>query len=543
MTTHHEVTREEHLARGRTAYEQKAWRTAVDHLEAADRERPLDLDDLERLGQAAHLVGRDDVALQAGMRGFTAGAAAGETERAARAGFWTGLIFAFEGEPAQAGAWFGRAAELIERAGRDCVESGYLLVPVGLGQLEARDDEAAFATFEQVGAIAERFGDPDLGSISRLGRGQALISRGERARGIRLLDDAMAAVTAGEVSEAVAGLVYCATVEACHAIFDMRRAHEWTAALDAWCAAQPDLVFRGQCLIYRAELMRFHGDWTTAADEVERARVALAGPPVNPAIGEAHYEEGELHRLHGRSAEAERAYAEGSRFGRRPEPGLALLRLAQGRAPAAHGVIARALDEDPDNPRLLEAAVAIALARNDVAEARGLVDRLREAAGTDVPILLEAITARADGEVLLAEGDARGALRLLREAWKRWQELDAPYDAARVRVSIGRALRLLGDDESAALEMAAARRVFEDLGAAPALADLDRLTGGSPRGLSPRELEVLRHIAGGRTNRDIAEELGISERTVDRHVSNLYTKLDVSTRAAATAWAYEHGLA
>ena len=543
MTTEEQLTRDELLDRGRTAFAQKAWRTAADNLEAADRESPLELDDLERLCFAAHLVGRDDVAIQGGMRAFTAGAAAGEIERAARAAFWAGFGFAFHGEMAQAGAWFGRAAELIERSGRDCVESGYLLVPVGLGQLDAHDGEAAFATFEQIAAIAERFGDRDLGSLSRLGRGEALIARGERQRGIQFLDEAMAGITAGEVSEAVAGIVYCATVEACHAIFDMRRAHEWTAALDAWCAAQPDLVFRGQCLIYRAELMRFHGDWTTAADEVERARVVLAGPPVLPAIGEAYYEEGELHRLRGEYADAERAYAEGSQYGRRPEPGLALLRLAQGRAAAAHSVIARALEEDPDNPRLLEAAVAIALARYDVREARGLAERLRQAAGSDVPALLEAITARADGEVLLAEGDARAALRTLRDAWKRWQELDAPFDAARVRVSIAQACRALGDSETAELELAGARRVFEGLAAAPALTELDRLSGVTPRGLSSRELEVLRHLAGGRTNRDIADELGISERTVDRHVSNLYTKLDVSTRAAATAWAYEHGLA
>ena len=542
MQTEQRLTRDDHLERGREAHRQKAWAATVDHLTAADRDAPLDLDDLERLGLAAHLVGRDDVAVSIGMRGFTVGAAAGEVERAARAAFWTGMGFALHGEMAQAGAWFGRAAELIERSGRDCVESGYLLVPVGLGQLEARDGEAAFATFEQMGATAERFGDADLASLSRLGRGQALIAQGERERGTRFLDEAMAAVTAGEVSEAVAGTVYCATVEACHTIFDMRRAHEWTAALDAWCAAQPDLVFRGQCLIYRAELMRLHGDWATAADEVERARVVLAGPPILPAIGEAHYEQGELHRLHGRYPEAERAYGEGSQYGRRPEPGLALLRLAQGRAAAAQGVIARALDEDPDNPRLLEAAVAIALARNDVGGARELVERLRQAAGSDAPVLLEAITGRADGEVLLAEGDGRAALRTLRNAWTLWQDLDAPFDAARVRLGIARACRALGDEESAALEIAAARRVFEDLGAQPALAELDRISGEPAYGLSPREVEVLRHLAAGRTNREIADTLGISERTVDRHVSNVYTKLDLSTRAAATAWAYEHGL-
>ena len=205
-------------------------------------------------------------------------------------------------------------------------------------------------------------------------------------------------------------------------------------------------------------------------------------------------------------------------------------------------MIARALEELPDDPRLLEAAVTIALGRGDAAEARSFVDRLPPPAGSGVPTLLEAVTARAEGEVLLAEGKPRDALRTLRTAFGLWQQLDAPYDAARVRVAIARACRALGDDETAELETAAARRVFEALGAAPALADLDG-AGGPSHGLSPRELEVLHHLAGGRTNREIADQLGISERTVDRHVSNLYTKLDVSTRAAATAWAYEHDLA
>jgi len=538
--TERQLTRDELLERGRAAYEASAWAAAVDLLMAADREAPLDLDGLELLGVSAHLVGRDDVASQAGMRGFALGAESGEFERAAQAGWWIGMDFAFRGEIAQAGGWFGRAAGLIEKSGRESVVSGYLLIPVGIGQLEGqRDADAAFRTFQQISSIAEQFGDVDLATIGRLGRGEALIALGERDRGLRLLDEAMAGVTAGEVSPSVAGMVYCATIEDCYAMFDIRRAQEWTTALTEWCAAHPDLVFRGRCLIYRAELMRFHGDWATAADEVQRARLALSGPPVKPAIGEAHYEEAEQHRLQGRFDEAERAYAQGSGFGRRPEPGLALLRLAQGRAVPARNMIARALEELPDDPRLLEAAVTIALGRGDAAEARSFVDRLRPSAGSDVPTLLEAVTARAEGEVLLAEDKARDALRALRTAFGLWQQLDAPYDMARVRVAIARALRGLGDNETAELETAAARRVFEALGAAPALADLDG-AGGPSHGLSPRELEVLHQLAGGRTNREIADQLGISERTVDRHVSNLYTKLDVSTRAAATAWAYEH---
>ncbi len=208
-------------------------------------------------------------------------------------------------------------------------------------------------------------------------------------------------------------------------------------------------------------------------------------------------------------------------------------------------MIARALEENPDDPRLREAAVAIALARRDPGEARTHADHLTGAVHHDAPALLRAIAAHADGDVLLAEGSPREALRALRRAATLWQELDAPYEGARVRVSIAAACRALGDDETAELEVAAARKIFEDLGAAPALATLDRGSGrdAARHGLSAREVEVLGLLARGRSNREIGEELGISERTVDRHVSNVYTKLDVSSRAAATAWAYEHELA
>jgi DNA-binding NarL/FixJ family response regulator len=542
METEQRTTRDEHLERGRAAYDANRWAAAVDELLAADQEAPLGLGDLERLGSAAHLVGRSDVALQTGMRGFGAALEAGELAFAARVAFWTGMGFAFRNDFAQAGAWFGRGMEALERLDDDVVEAGYLLLPIALEQQSRSDAEAALSTYEQVFAIAERFHDADLASLGRLGRGESLIALGERERGVRLLDESMAAVTAGEVSPSVAGIVYCGTVEACRASFDIRRAREWTAALSAWCAAQPDIVFRGQCLVFRAELMRLQGDWTTAADEAERATILLLGPPVNRAVGGAHYEKAELLRLQGKLDEAERAYTDATGFGQRPEPGLALLRLAQGRVASAQRVITRALEEDPADPRLLEAGVAIALAHGDVAAARSLSDRLRQSTGPGSPPLLEAIAASAEGEVLLAEGAARDALRTLRRAFDLWQELDAPYDVARARVGIARACRALADDETAELEFAAARRVFEDLGAAPALAGLARLTGQPIHGLSPRELEVLRHLAGGRTNREIADELGISERTVDRHVSNLYAKLDVSTRAAATAWAYERNL-
>ena len=546
MATEPPMTRTELLARATAAIERNAWGEAMASLMAADREEPLDLDGLERLGHAAHLLGRDDIATAVGMRAFQAAVATNEVERAARCGFWTGMAFAFRGEPAQAGAWFGKSREVLETSGRESAEAGYLLIPMGLGQLDAHDGPGAIATFEQVAAIAVRFADPDLATLGRLGRGQALIEMGERDRGIAFFDEAMASVTADEASPAVAGIVYCATVEACHRVFDLRRAHEWTAALTAWCESQPELVaYRGQCLVYRAEVLRLHGDWAGAADEVTRATTMLLGPPPDPAVGEALYQEAELHRLRGELPEADRAYTEASRWGRPPEPGLALLRLAQGRPDPARAMIARALEENPDDPRLLEAGVAIALDRHDTSEARTLFDRLLQNAGPGAPALLAAMAARAEGDVLLAEGDPRAALRALRRASPLWQQLDAPYEGARVRVAISAACRALGDDETAELEIAAARQVFADLGAAPALAELDGSSvpdPGARGGLSAREIEVLAQLARGRTNREIAAALGISERTVDRHVSNTYTKLGVSSRAAATAWAYENEL-
>ena len=366
---------------------------------------------------------------------------------------------------------------------------------------------------------------------------------GERDRGIRLLDEAMVGVTAGEVSPSVAGMVYCATIEDCYAIFDMRRAQEWTTALTDWCATQPDLVFRGRCLIYRAELMRFHGDWTTAADEVQRARLVLAGPPVNPAIGEAHYEEAELHRVRGRFDEAERAYAEGSAFGRRPEPGLALLRLAQGRSATARSMIARALEEQPDDPRLLEAAVTIALGRGDAAEARSFVERLRRppAAASrrcSRPSPLAPRARSCSPKANRARRFERCALRLgsggssMRRMTQRVFASRSPGPV--VRSATTRPPSSRPPQRDASSKRLVRHRRWQNWTAATA----------APATASVRaSVEVLRHLAGGRTNREIADQLGISERTVDRHVSNLYTKLDVSTRAAATAWAYEHDLA
>lgn len=537
------------LEQGRRAFERQGWSAAYELLRAADEEAPLEPEDLERAGRAAYLTGRDEACSTLLERAFRERMQRGDPEGAALDGFWLVYGLANRGEWARAGGWIARARGVIDDGRRDCVARGYLLIPDGLQALLAGDAESAYATFTEQREIGRRFADQDLTTLAGFGQGQALIAMGRIAEGIAVLDEIMVGVTGGEVSAIVAGLVYCGVIAACMETFDPRRAKEWTTALNHWCNAQPDLVaFRGQCLVHRAQIMQLHGAWVDALEELRHAleRFTEAG---HPAVGDALYEQAEVHRLRGDFVAAEQAYRQATRFGRDAQPGLALLRLAQGQPDRASAGIRRALDEPGQRfqrPRLLSAAVEIALECKDVEGARSAVDELAELAAERDVALLNAMAARAGGAVLLAEGDARGALCAARRAWSLWQELDAPYEAARARVLVGMACRSFGDEDAARMELDAARQVFESLSAGPDLARIEALTGRAPGQpgcrLTAREVEVLRMVATGKTNRAIAGDLFLSEKTVARHLSNIFTKLGLSSRAAATAYAYEHDL-
>jgi len=536
------------LDRGRESFARRAWADAHARLSAADEETPLQPDDLQRLATAAYLAGADVDSADAWARAHQEHLARGDQRRGGA--FWLAFQLLSKGQTARSGGWLARAQRLLDEGQHDCVERGYLLLPDALKSLASGDAGGAYDTFGRAAEIADRFDDPDLSTLARLGRGQALIRRGDVDEGATLLDEAMVAAEAGDLSPVVVGTVYCGVIETCQEIFDLRRAREWTEALTRWCEAQPQLVpYRGQCRVRRAEIMRLQGAWSDAMEEARRACERLSAPPGEPAAGLAYYQLAELHRLRGEFSEAEKAYGEASKWGRKPQPGLALLRLAQGQVDGAAAASRRLMDEARDREtlsRVLPAHVDIMLAAGDVEAARAGADELSEIAAALDAELLRARAARARGAVHIAEGDARSALDVLREAWAIFKELEARYEAADIRVLIGRACREMEDEDTAAMEFEAARWAFQRLGAAPDLARLDALTRptapGDSHGLTPREVEVLHLVASGSTNKSIATQLSISERTVERHLSNIFTKLGVSSRTAATAFAYEHGL-
>jgi DNA-binding NarL/FixJ family response regulator len=539
------------LERGRDSYAKRKWVDAYESLTAADQMTPLSAEDLELLARSGYMVGRDDGYVNGLERAHHAHLESGEALRAVRCAWWIGHNLLFRGEMGPARGWFARAQRLLERERRDCVERGYVLIAALLEHVFGGDHETAHATAVEIAEIGERFGDDDLVAMGLMEQGHALVRQGRTEAGLRLVDETMVAVTTGELSPIVAGIVYCNTIAFCQGVYELGRAREWTAALTRWCERQPEMVaHNGLCLVHRAQLMTLGGTWRDALEELRRLGERYTEGVLNQrALGHAAYQRGELHRLQGEFEEAEADYREATRFGREPQPGLALLRLAQGNGDAAAAAIRRAVSETTQplkRAALLPAYVGIMLALGDLEAARTACRELDEIAKRQGTDLLDAMVAQARGELALAEGDAHAALVALRRAWQAWQELDAPHEAARARVLLGLTCRSLGDEDTAAFELEAARGVLAELGAASALAWVDSLTGraapADDHGLTARELEVLRLVAAGKSNREIASALVISERTVARHLQNIFAKLRVSSRTEASAFAFEHDL-
>ena len=468
-------------------------------------------EDLDLLATAAYLVGEDAASTHALTRAHHGYLERGETVRAARSAFW--LAFAIldkPGQQAQAGGWLARVRRLLDESAQECVEQGFLLCAFAFQRVGTGDFTAAHTAFAEAAQIGARFKEPDLVALARHGEGRVLLRLNRTADGLAMLDEVMVAITSGEVGPVIAGVVYCSVIGACQELFDLRRAKEWTTALTGWCAAHPEMVpFRGQCLILRSELLQLHGAWQEATDEAQRACTRLTDPAGQPYAGVAYYQLGELYRLRGELKKADEAYRRASQFGRKPHPGLALLRLAQGEVEAANSAIQHELQETRSirsRVQLLRAGVETMLASHDLAAARSAAEELARIASEHDALVLRAASAQACGAVSLAAGDATAAVGLLRDAWTAWQEIGAPYEVAQVRTLLGLAYRQLSDKDGAQMEFEAAQEAFDRLGATPdagrVAALLTPVSAQASGGLTGRELEVLRLIAAGKTNHD-----------------------------------------
>lgn len=536
----------EELVRAREAYDRHEWVAAYDGLSDLSPAE-LTADDFGRLAMAAFLRGRPNDCIQALQRAHAAQLGDGDVAGAVRSAFWLTMVLLENGEGAVAGGWVARARRLVDTLEEDVVEQGYVRIPVFFQHLFAGELDAARTVAVEVEDYGRRFGDRDLLALSRCFLGRLLLYVGEVDEGFTLLDEAMAAVSAGEVSPIFSGQIYCALIEACQELSDFGRAEQWTTMLNRWCDTQDGLVaFTGQCAVHRGQIMRVHGAFAEALEELDSAqqRYLEAGSP--PAAGLAWAERGEVLRIRGELADAEEAFERAVGFGHDPQPALALLRLTQGRTQAAVAAMQRLLAEPRDpvhRSQLLPAATEVLLADADLDGAAAAAEELSALADRFRCVALRAKARHALGHAGLARGAVAEAVVELQGAARLWSELGAPYETARSRALLGRALREVGDTESGDAELATARATFARLGAVPderAVAGL--LSPGAPSGLSAREVEVLRLLASGMSNAEIAAALVLSEKTVARHLSNIFTKLDVRTRTAAAAFAFEHHL-
>ncbi|MGW6565232.1 LuxR C-terminal-related transcriptional regulator [Streptomyces sp. NPDC054975] len=594
------------VGRARAAAARESWAEAYALLSEADL-HPLDAltpGDLDLLADAAWWTGHVDESVAARLRAHAAYVAAGDHRGAGYVAWWLHFEYRSLGRPAAAAGWLHRSRHHLEHV-PDCPEQCFLAWTDAEEAQEHRDPAAALAATERMYRIAAASGDPDLVALSLQARAAVLLAEGRRAEGMALLDDAMVAVLAGELSGTFTGFVFCLALTQCMEAADFARAVEWTDAAMAWCeapwsqhirppetpatgpataadagtrhpgsdgdaagtpsrgsvadpgppaataaAALTDNPFRGLCRIHHVEVLDLLGAWTLAEDEAGRVCTEVMVDSLDVAA-EAYYEAGEIRRRQGRLDAAALSYAHAHELGLVPQPGLALLRLAQGKADAAvtglrlalacdarHGLLGRA--------RLLAAQTEVALAVGDVDGAEAAVVELEGLADGGGAPLLAAMADTARGALALARHEP--ALLPLSRALAGWLDLRVPYEAAQVRMLLAAADRAAGDEEAARLELTAARAAFERLGALPdarraAALLAKRRRHALPGGLTAREAEVLRLVAEGGTNRDIAQALVISEHTVARHLNNIFAKLDVTSRTAATAYAYAHGLA
>jgi DNA-binding CsgD family transcriptional regulator len=533
----------------RDAFARGDWADAYERFAAADVAH-LSPADLEAFADSAWWTSRQVESFSIRQRACTAYEETGDPEAAARCSSRLCIEHALRGDAAASAGWLMRAQRLVEESS-DSRDAGFVMVVRASIAIFRGDPAAAIGLAQRAAGIGRQLRDLDLTVMGVHVEGLALLTSGDLAEGMALLDEAMTSVVAGELTPYTTGIVYCNVLEACLRAADLGRAREWNEAASAWCdALPPGAPFPGICRVNRIQIADLGGAWPEAeAEAILASRDLLELFPHGAAV--AFYETGEMRRRCGDQAAAEDAFRSAHELGMDPQPGLALLRHAQGKPDPALTTLRLAIDGDHvgglRRARLLASLIDVALDAGRTETARTALEELEVlSTAIDTPAL-HALSSAAHGSVALADGTVPDALASFRSAIATWQDLGLPYETAQARLGYGLALRAAGDEEGATFEIRAAETAFEQLGAAPDAARAAVALGGSgaealPAGLSAREAEVLREVASGKTNREIAVSLVISEHTVARHLQNIFAKTGVASRSAATAFAFEHGL-
>jgi DNA-binding CsgD family transcriptional regulator len=519
------------------------WKSDWDELSDQELE-VLGVDELRRLAAAAYMVGRNRESVDAWYRAHTRLLEAGDPEGACRSLFW--LLLAIGEDDVsmapQMGGHLARIRRLVEEHHLGELEQSYLWCYAAIDTFMSGDHEAGLDLWSQISQVGRAYSDPDIWAFGTQGQGRSLICVGRVREGTALLDELLVAIESEELSPAMAGWAYCSCMIGCGEAFDLRRAISWTRSAMAWADGQSDLeAYTGVCLLNRSRVRRMAGAWDDALDDVERACSKLSEDRIHYELGDAYYQRGELMRLRGDHPEADESYGLASRYGHDPQPGMALLRLAQGKAEAARAALTRALGETAAITRrgdLLPAFAEVLLTVGDLTAADVVCHELDELADKLDSSQLRAEALGVRGRIDLARDEPRTALTSLRAAHRLWHDLEAPFASARLRVHLAAACAALGDTESAELERTSARETFAEIGARDELAALGTGDKASTP-LTEREIDVVRKVAAGLSNRAVAKQLHISEKTVASHLSHIFTKLDVGNRAAVTAYYYE----
>ncbi len=507
------------LDEARQAYATHRWDVAHEGFAAVAATSELEVGDLAAFADAAWWLGRTDESLELSEQLYRRCLQGDQTPAAARLAVEIGFLWLIRGEQRIGAGWISRANRLLAEA-PECPEQGYLGYLAAWDALTTARFDDAQAIAQQMQALAARYDDPTLGAMGLVLEGLAAVRSGEVTRGLALCDEAMLPVHAGDVVPNWAGNLYCLIMALCFELADIERARAWTDATERWCDQFSNAaMFTGICPV----------------------------PVAVEVVAAGYYEIGELRRARGDDAGAEQAFARAHELGRDPQPGLALLRLAQGDVGAARAALQAALAAaGPPLTRmpLLTALVEVAAASDDAELARSSAQELTRIATAFATPGIRARAASATGIAHLLAGEPEQALAPLRDACRSWRALRCRCELARAQSRLARALDAVGDREAAARERQQARATFEELGAQGDLAALagDPAARPAPGGLTDREVEVLCLVADGASNATIADRLTISERTVERHVSNIFHKLDVSSRTQAARLAFDHGL-